>query len=266
VNNKRKAAFTMIEILLALGIFIIGIVSIVSVFPDAKGEVTKSENKTITARFADSLIHAIIRGGREFSGVDNAGIIQRKDVVNFTFDVNDTTYQDFFVLPMNPLSGVTDASDVIWFPQEVTWPAGIDYGTIFGPGTLANPNAGFEGNVRRLGRAALGSSQLDKDLTSTKDDFVERLSDFYFCFSITRAEDKKASEAALPGPQIYFQNLFRVSLFIYHGGINPNTGSGGGEQGAGPGEVFKLIDIADPVGAANNFIDRFDFLVNINKG
>jgi len=256
----------MIEILLALGIFIIGIFSIISVFPDAKSGVNSSEDKTIMARFADSLMHSIVEGARGFTeGKDAPDTITKNDVVYFTFELNDDFHQDFFVLPPNPTAEVDDPSDTVWFPCESVpdnWST-ISYGSDVSSATpeeiAMDPHAGFKGSVRRLGRAALGSSSLEKDQYSTDEAYPERLKDFYFCFSITRAEDKKRST---PTDKVYFNNLFKISLYIYHGGVQPQSGA----ADQSPSKVYKLLDETSPVGKANNYMDHFDFLVNINKG
>ena len=111
--KRNEEGFTLIEILLAMGIFMVGVMAIMAVFPKATSDILKSENDNITAACADSIMGALSGGVRQYAGNKaNPGGLRPEDVVWFTYALEDSA-QDFFILPISSTTG-----DETWYPNS----------------------------------------------------------------------------------------------------------------------------------------------------
>lgn len=240
---KRQDGFTLIEILLAMGVFLVGVVSILAVFPKAVKQTTESNDDNIAAAFAESMMETLSKGLKAYTG-DPEALTSQDDLVWFTLPL-EGSQKDYFVLPKDngDLATAKD-TEMTWYPVCVNPTApGSCYLSGFS-GLSGNPNAGFtsggtEGRVRRMGRSALGSSDLVKSLESTEEDLPERLKDFFWCFSVKH-------EGTTP-------NLYHFTLYIFHKGVTeaPDTIT----------SSSQVLDDSRPQAKANKFLHKFDFLI-----
>lgn len=245
---KRQEGFTLIEILLAMGVFLVGVVSILAVFPKAVKQTTESNDDNIAAAFAESMMETLSKGLKDFTG-DPDNIVDADDIVWFNIKLNDSE-KDYFLLPQLPTPDLTIDKDtqITWYPvlEDPNTGSPVSYRGDF---TVADVNTasqydGFDrsgngGFVRRMGREALGSSQLVEDLENTEKDLPERLKDFYWCFSVKH-------EGTTP-------NLYHFTLYVFHNGVTPTDDT--------LTTASQVVDSERPQAKGNKFLHKFDFLI-----
>ncbi|MGE4157840.1 MAG: prepilin-type N-terminal cleavage/methylation domain-containing protein [Planctomycetota bacterium] len=264
-RSRQSQGFTLIEILLALGVFLVGVVFTLAVFPKAVTQTADSDDDNIAAAFAESLFETLSKGLKAYApsasrgpkGDTNAmppfynsASFTAEDFVWFSSPLSDGTQQDCFLLPSGDWSNPTEVSKhITWFPIPldpttmtealyVSWFSDNVANLGFGKVVAGNGDTG--GLVRQMGREALGSSEAVKLLESTDEDLPEKLRDFYYCFSVK-------NEGTVP-------NLYHFTLYVYHGGVMPN----GNDTRT---TSHRLLNNTDPVAKENNFIHKFDFLI-----
>lgn len=111
---RRASGFTLLEILIAMAVFVIGVISILAVFPVGIKSSTQSTDHSVAAALAESLDDALTLALRQYSGI--AGPTGAP--VDFFHDGLPNNGADKFYLP--PLETWTDAAGNIG-------PAGVVY-------------------------------------------------------------------------------------------------------------------------------------------
>lgn len=269
IRSRQSKGFTLIEILLALGVFLVGVVFTLAVFPKAVTQTADSDDDNIAAAFAESLFETLSKGLKAYAPPASRGpkgdttamppfyntaTFNAEDFVWFSNPLNDGSQQDCFLLPSGDWSSPAEVNKhVTWFPIPLDPAAGTmteasyvswfgDNATSIGFKNVVAGNGNTGGLVRQMGREALGSSEAVKLLESTDEDLPEKLRDFYYCFSVK-------NEGTVP-------NLYHFTLYVYHGGVMPNPGNCDTRTSA-----YQLLNVNDPVAKENNFIHKFDFLI-----
>jgi type II secretory pathway pseudopilin PulG len=236
----KKKGFTLVEILLAMGVFLVGVVSILAVFPQAAQQTTESNDSNICAAFAESIRETLSKGMKAYQG-DPTALVNAKDLVWFSCPLPDASQDAFFL----PKSDYDSGKDMTWYPHILTNQAtpSSDYLAEFGLWPASGEYVGFTATgarVRQMGRASLGTSTVIEKLESTEEDLASRLKDFYWCFSVKH-------EGSTP-------NLYHFTLYVFGNGVKP----GGSDSKS---SSFQLLDSSKPQAKGNQFLYKFDFLL-----
>lgn len=235
----RRSGFTLIEILIAMAVFLIGMVSILAVFPVGIKSSTISTDQSVATALAESLDDALTLALRQHDGTSTSDIY-------FYHDGLGPSGRDFFRLPPMETwdSGIAPAattyiangrSKPTWYP----WPADADTTNSpapiqKAPATLASLSGAKGGKISEIvGQAG----SLD-----TKDypDPLGQYSFRFMCHEYKNPNDPDPDEdpvnqfidpdgpAGLEAPQPQFQvqngaqaevvdKLYTFTLYVYRG-------------------------------------------------
>ena len=229
----QRRGFTLIEILIAMAVFLIGIVSILFLFPPGIKSSEVSTGQSVAAALAESLDDALTLALRQYDGVAGAAA----DPVHFYHDGLGTSGHATFNLP--PLetwdgdptgSGGTSTSNLANGRSTPTWYPGPN--ETVAPASLASITGGKAGNLAVL---------------ATNPDFPDPLNQYSFRFmcheyknpndsngplnSVSEGTDEDPVTACSTDAGIFqfnYQNgaqaevvdkLYQFTLYVYRGWI-----------------------------------------------
>ncbi|MFA5793943.1 MAG: prepilin-type N-terminal cleavage/methylation domain-containing protein [Candidatus Brocadiia bacterium] len=217
--GKKKNGLTLIEILVAMIILLIGVVSVLSLFPSAMLSTKRSLNDTISARIAESVCNALTIAMRTSTPCN---IKDKKPgqatVVHDGLTGADSSYTFALPLPVDPAPAK---------PRLFSHPA-------------ANPLNADSASPEPTGAFQLGSSDFIKkviDNIKSSGDPTELYDQFAFTFTVSRVDDDRL--ATETGDSFKPMPLYQFGVKIYR---VPKTSSS-----SSPSSTAKLPEKAEKV-------------------
>lgn len=205
----KNKGLTLVEILVAMIVLLIGVVSVMALFPGAMRNTQRSVNDTIAARIGDSLCDALTRAMRTASPAntkDNKPA--QATIVHDGLTGENSSYT--FGLPSAadpPPANVRLFSHPAAEPMKVADPS-------------PNPNGSFQ----------LGSSDLMKEIIDDikkGSDPSEFYDQFAFTFTVSRVDDQRPADET--GPNFNPLPLYQFAISVYR---LPRSASGDTTSGS----------------------------------
>ncbi|WP_372371519.1 prepilin-type N-terminal cleavage/methylation domain-containing protein [Candidatus Uabimicrobium sp. HlEnr_7] len=196
MRQKSTSGFTLIEILISLGILVFGVVGILTLFPAGIKSTKKAAEETYAAFIADSVYAALRASASQMAPGDN--------LIYFHDGINDTSRLNEFVLPLvNKSIGIPSIDDV-----PTTGPVVVDIDTRTG-GDQDNYapllQGGATGNF-----AFLGQNDNGFNVSISDEDEAGTLGQFSYNIQISYPDDNGQ-------PQQNPKGLFDVMIRIRRG-------------------------------------------------
>ncbi|MBI4713130.1 MAG: hypothetical protein HY762_07520 [Planctomycetes bacterium] len=205
---------TLIEILIALIVLLIGVVSILALFPNAIRSTRTSIEDTVCAKIADSVCDALTIAMRSSIPENRAASKPAQaTLVHDGLPGDNTSYTFALPLPVDsPLSKPRFFAHPAADPMNVTT-------------VTPKPNDAF-----KLGTTAF-FKDIVKDIRENADP-TETYDQYGFAVTVSRVDDVRAAEET--GDKFKPKPLYQFAIAIYR---LPPAPSGGGTYGYKPGEL-----------------------------